>query len=160
MKTVVLGLGNTILCDDGVGPRVARELEGRVDPEKVSVLEAAVGGLALLDLMVGCDRAIIVDAIQTQDGKPGQIYRLAPDAFDSTLHVASPHDVNFATALEFGRRLELPLPREIVIFAIEAADVATFREECTPDVAKTIPDCVEMVLRELGEGSAVGPSHR
>lgn len=160
MKTVVLGLGNPILCDDGVGPRVARELEGRVDPEKVSVLEAAVGGLALLDLIVGCDRAIIVDAIQTQDGKPGQIYRLAPDALDSTLHVASPHDVNFATALEFGRRLELPLPREIVIFAIEAADVTTFREDCTPQVASAIPVCAAMVLQALDEACAPRTEHR
>ena len=149
MKTVILGLGNPILSDDGVGPRVARELEGRLDQQEVTVMEASMAGLSLLDLLAGYDRAIIVDAIQTAGGKAGQIYRLDPEAFDATRHAASPHDVNFATALELGNRLGLDLPRQIVIFAIEVADASTFSEECTPEVRRAVPVCVEMVVQEL-----------
>ena len=114
-------------------------------------METSMAGLNLLDVLAGYDKAIVVDAIQTGEGKPGQIYRFIPDAFDVTRHAASPHDVNFATALELGRMLGLPLPREIIIFAIEVADASTFSEECTPAVRGAIPVCVEMVLQELIE---------
>jgi len=149
MKTLVLGLGNPILHDDGAGVRVVEELEGKVDQQEVAVTGTSAAGLSLLDLLIGYDRAIIIDAIQTVGGKPGQIYQLEPQALDFTRHASSPHDVNFATALELGKRLGLPLPQEIVIFAIEVEDVITFSEECTSSVKRTIPVCASMVLQEL-----------
>jgi hydrogenase maturation protease len=112
-------------------------------------METGCAGLSLLDLLVGYDRAIIVDAIQTVGGKAGQIYRLDPGAFDTARHTASAHGIDFTTALEFGKKLGIPLPQQIIIFAIEALDVSTFSEECTPEVRQAIPICVEMVLQEL-----------
>lgn len=152
MKTLVVGLGNPILSDDGVGLRVAQELEGKLNSQEVTVVETSLAGLSFLDLLAGYDRAIIIDAIQTPEGRPGQIYRLAPDVFDVTRHASNPHEVNFATALELGRRLGLALPGEIVIFAIEVADASTFGEECTPQVGQAIPACVELVIQELSGG--------
>lgn len=148
-KTLVLGLGNPILCDDGVGFRVIAELKGRLDQQEVTVIETSAAGLSLLDLLAGYDRAIIIDAIQTVGGKAGQIYQLDPEAFNATRHAASPHDVNFATALELGNRLGLALPQQIVIFAIEVADTSTFSEECTPEVSRAIPVCVEKIIQLL-----------
>lgn len=148
-KTLILGLGNSLLCDDGVGIYVAAELKNRVNRPEITVMETGVAGLSLLDLLVGHDKAIIIDAIQTTDGKAGQIYRLDPKAFDTALHTASAHGIDFPTALEFGRKLGLHLPQQIVIFAVEASDVNTFNEECTPEVRQAIPVCVEMVLREV-----------
>jgi hydrogenase maturation protease len=142
-------MGNPLLCDDGVGLSVAAELKSRLDQSDVTIMETSVAGLSLLDLLVGYDKAIIVDAIQTVDGKAGQIYRLDPKAFDTALHTASSHGIDFTTALEFGKKLGLPIPQEIVILAIEASDVSTFNEECTPEVKQAVPACVEMVLREL-----------
>ena len=149
MKTLVLGLGNPILSDDGVGNQVVRELEGRLHQQGVTVRETSMAGLNLLELLAGYDRAIIIDAIQTVGGKVGQIYRLGPEALDATRHVASPHDVNFATALALGNKLDLALPKQIVIFAVEVADVSTFSEECTPAVRQAIPVCVEEIIQEL-----------
>jgi hydrogenase maturation protease len=148
-KTLILGLGNSLLSDDGVGLTVATELKNRLNESDITVMETSAAGLSLLDLLVGYDKAIIIDAIQTLDGKPGQIYRLAPEAFDTTRRTISPHDVNFTTALEFGKKVGLPLPQEIVIFAIEVSDVSTFSEEYTPQVKQAIPTCVGMVLQEL-----------
>jgi hydrogenase maturation protease len=148
-KTLILGMGNPLLCDDGVGLRVAAELKDRVEQPEITVMETGIAGLSLLDLLVGYDRAIIIDAIQTVGGKAGQIYRLDPKAFDTTIHTASAHGIDFITALEFGKKLGLSLPQQIVIFAIEASDVHTFNEECTPEVKQAVPVCVEMVLREL-----------
>ena len=142
-------MGNPLLCDDGVGLRVVAELKDRVDQQEVTIMETGIAGLALLDLLVGYERAIIVDAIQTVGGKAGHIYRLDTQAFDAARHTVSPHDIDFTTALEFGKKLGLSLPQQITIFAIEASDVHTFIEECTPEVRQAIPVCVEMVLREL-----------
>ena len=152
MKTLVLGLGNPILSDDGVGIWVAKEIQGRVNQREVTVMETSMAGLDLLDLLVNFDRAIIIDAIQTVGGKTGQIYRLDPEAFDTTRHAASPHDVNFATALELGNKLGLALPRQIDIFAIEVEDVDTFSERCTPKVEQMIPVVTDMVIQELNGG--------
>ena len=86
-------------------------------------------------------------------GKAGQIYRLDSGALNATLHTASTHDVNLATALELGNRLGVALPKQIDIFAIEVADTNTFSEECTPSVREAIPVCAEMIIRELeGDG--------
>lgn len=152
MKTLVLGLGNPILTDDGVGPQVAKALEGRLDQQEITVMEGSLGGLNLLDMLVGYDRAIIIDAIETVGGKAGQIYRLDLEAFDATRHAASVHDINFATALELGKRLGLALPQQIDIFAIEVVDTSRFSEECTPKVAEAIPLCVETIVQEMEGG--------
>ena len=149
MKTLVLGLGNPILSDDSAGYRVAMVLKDRLHMPDVDIQEAGIAGLDFLDMITGYDRTIIIDAIQTEKGKPGQIYRLGPEILADTRHTGTPHDVNLATALELGRKLKLKLPRIITIFAIEVEDVTSFSEDCTPAVAKAIPECVEMVIREL-----------
>ena len=151
MKTLILGLGNPILSDDSVGLHVARALKNKLNHQETVVIEASVAGLDFLDLLTGYDRAIIVDAIQTAGGKVGQVYRLDIEALDVTRHAASPHDVNFATALELGRRLGMALPRQIDIFAIEVANTSTFSEECTPEVQGAIPHCVTMITEELNK---------
>lgn len=151
MKTLVLGLGNPILTDDGVGPLVAKEIRDRVDRREVTVTETSQAGLNLLDLLAGYDRTIIIDAIQTVGGKAGQIYRLESGALNATRHATSTHDTNLATALELGNKLGLALPKQIDIFAIEVADTSTFSEECTPRVREAIPVCAEMIIRELGK---------
>jgi hydrogenase maturation protease len=155
MKTLVIGLGNPILTDDGVGVKVAyavREALGLRGRDEVAVSEAGVGGLGLMEMMVGYQRVILVDAIQTPAGRPGAVYRLTVDDVASaapTQHSASAHDMNLPTALEMGRRLGLALPEAVEIFAIEAEDVVTFGETCTPDVAAAIPTATELVLRAL-----------
>ena len=107
MKTLVLGLGNPILSDDGVGLRIARVLGSKLNQPEVTEMETSTADLNLLNLLAGYDRAIIIDAIQTTGGKAGQIYRLEPGVFDATRHGATPHYVNFATVLELGSKLGL-----------------------------------------------------
>ena len=148
-KTLILGLGNPILSDDSVGPAVARELESRVDPQEATVIEASLGGLNLLDLLVGYERVIIIDAIKTVSGRAGQIHKLEPAALTTSRYTASPHDINLVTALELGKKLGLAMPSKIDIFAIEVADTERFSEECTPAVAVAIPKCVRKILSEL-----------
>ena len=149
LKTLVLGLGNPILTDDGVGCQVAAALKEKLNSPDTDIKDASVGGLNFIDLVSGYDRVIIVDAIQTGKGKPGQISRLGPEDLSGTLHSGNPHDVNLPTAIELGRKLKLGIPDTIIIFAIEVEDVTAFGETCTPEVARAIPSCVEMVIQEL-----------
>jgi hydrogenase maturation protease len=151
MKTLVLGLGNPLVTDDSVGLRVAAKLkpllENRPD---VEVSEDYWGGLRLMERMVGFDRAIVIDAICT-GAPPGTIHRLTPDSI-ATQRSASSHDVNLPTALALGRSAGLSLPRDedILLIGIEAEDVLTFGERCTPSVDAAIDPSVEEVLREVG----------
>jgi hydrogenase maturation protease len=149
MKTLVLGLGNPILSDDGVGIRVAREVGEKLNDPQVTVAETSGAGLRLLDFIAGYDEVIIIDAVQTEKGQAGQVYRMGPEDFSLTKHFTSPHQINLATALELGNVLNLAMPQKITIFAVEAKDITTFSENCTPEVEQAIPEVVKMVLEEL-----------
>jgi hydrogenase maturation protease len=149
MKTLVLGIGNPILSDDGVGIMVAHEVAENLNDPQITVSETSAAGLSLLDSLLGYDKVIIIDAIQTEEGKAGQIYRMKPEDFSSAKRVSSPHQINLVTALELAKMLNLAMPREVIVFAIEAKDTATFSEKCTPEVEKAIPEAVTMVLENL-----------
>jgi hydrogenase maturation protease len=149
MKTLVLGIGNPILSDDGVGIRVAQEVGKKLDDPQITVSETSAAGLSLLDSLIGYNNVIIIDAIQTKGGKAGQIYRMKPEDFSFAKHISSPHQINLVTALELGKALNLAMPQEISIFAVEAKDTTSFSEECTPEVEQAIPEAVKMVLDEL-----------
>lgn len=154
MKTLVLGLGNPILTDDGVGIHVVRAVASRCSPGNgVAFAEASVGGLRLLDLLAGYERVILVDAIQTQGGQPGEIHRLGLQQLPACLHSGSTHDLSLPAALELGRRLGMKLPRDedLTILAVEAEDVLSFGESCTPAVAKAILPAAEATLGALQE---------
>ena len=149
LKTLVLGLGNPILSDDGVGICVAEAIKQHFHDDAVTVMEASQAGLNLLDLISGYDKLILIDAIQTVGGGIGEVYRLEASDLASTLHTCSPHDVNLATALELGKGIGMDLPREIIIFAIEVKDVTTFSEKYTPEVREAIAVAKDMVIQEL-----------
>ncbi len=103
----------------------------------------------LLDLIIGYDKLIIVDAIQTKGGQAGEMYRFTLDDFIDTHHSTSPHGVNLAIAIELGKKLGEPLPQQMVIFAIEVADVTNFSERCPPEVEEAIPLAVSMIAEKL-----------
>jgi hydrogenase maturation protease len=157
-KTLILGLGNPILSDDGVGieiaDRIKRELRNkkfasfREQNGNVDVMEASIGGLGLLDIIVGYRRLIVIDAIKTKGGKPGALYKLKVDDLRTTIHISSLHDVNFATAINIGRKCGLNIPERIDIYAVEINDNSTFGERCTPEVKKAIPGVVKKIMEQ------------
>ncbi|MFH1681673.1 MAG: hydrogenase maturation protease [Candidatus Eisenbacteria bacterium] len=152
MRTLVLGLGNPILRDDGVGIRVAERLRPLLaDRPDVTVDEDFWGGLRLMERMIGYDRAIVIDAV-APGGEPGRIRFLRPDSIP-TQRSSSAHDVNLPTALELGRvaGAHLPPTEEIFLVGIEAADVLTFGETFTPEVEAAVPRATEAVLTILDE---------
>jgi len=155
---LVVGLGNPILSDDGIGWRVSQYVRERLlddtGPftfEAVRVIEASVGGLALAELLVDYQRAIIVDAIMTRGGVPGTVYHLKLADLSGTLNTASAQDTNLSTALRALRRFGAVLPDDdaIDLIAVEVQDVLTFAERCSPAVTASIPAAGEAVMRLL-----------
>lgn len=147
-----MGLGNPILTDDGIGIHVAREVAARWTGDGVEFKEASVGGLRLLEVIAGYERVILVDAIQSSGGEPGDVHRLGVGDVRASLHAGSTHDLSLPGALALGRRMGLALPddAQISIVAIEAGDVLTFGERCTPVVAQAVPRAAEIVIGLLG----------
>ncbi|HEY54203.1 MAG TPA: hydrogenase maturation protease [Caldilineae bacterium] len=156
MKTLVIGLGNPILTDDGVGVKVAYAVEqalGSGHDDSIDVTEASVGGLRLMEMMVGYDRVILIDALTLGDAPPGSVQQMSlPDleAISPTQHSASAHDASLVTALDSGRRMGLPLPDDIIIYAISVENVLDFSDTPTPAVARAIPRVTKAVLEDLG----------
>jgi hydrogenase maturation protease len=153
MKTLILGMGNPILTDDGVGVLVAQELRGLL-PENsdIDIDEVSIGGLTLMETMIGYQRVILIDAIYGRSVKPGNIRRMNLDdlrKISPTQHSASPHDASLITALESGKRMGLQLPEEIIIYAIDVENIHEFSEKPTPDVAAAIPNVTAAILEEV-----------
>ncbi len=156
MRTLVLGLGNSILGDDAVGLRVAALVRERLDTARgVDVLEEEAGGLRLMERMAGYDRAVLVDAAVT-GGAPGTVRRLSPDELP-TRRTAAAHGVDLPRALALGRQLGYAMPSEVTIVAIEAESVLEFRDEMTPAVAAAVEPALAAVLEEL---AATPPKER
>ena len=152
LRTLVLGLGNPLLTDDSVGLRVVDRLRSALDGwPGLELAEDYWGGLRLMERLVGYDRAIIIDA-QRSGAPAGTVSILSANA-PPTRHGDSAHDVDLWTALEFGRQAgaAVPTASSIRIVAIEAADVDTFCEKCTPAVAASIPRAAEAVQALLIE---------
>jgi len=155
-KIIVIGLGNPILTDDGVGVKVAYEVEKTLGPnlpENLTITEASVGGIRLMELLVGYDHVILIDALLTKPGgNPGEIHQMSLDDLrdiSPTQHSTSAHDTSLVTALEVGRQMGMNLPNSFSIYAITVENILDFNEQPTPAVAATIPEVARMVLAEL-----------
>jgi hydrogenase maturation protease len=176
MKTLVIGLGNPILGDDGVGWRVAdqvaeeisRRMTGeairkRRSPEDVptytwssgqETIEVdclAVGGLSLMERMIDCDRAILVDALSTGQSPQGTVFCFPLDELANRAagHLSSAHDTTIQNALQVGRSLGAKLPVEVMIVAVESTNVYDFSERLSPAVEAAVPIAVQKVVQLL-----------
>lgn len=146
---LLLGIGNPILSDDGIGIIVARKIASRHVPG-VDVDEAAASGIDVMEMMLDYRKIVIVDATMFPDREPGEIMRLKEEDFSHTVHGSSPHGVNLSTAIALGRKTSPDrMPKEIVFIAMQAEDVSTFGERVTPKVKKRIPDLVDAVIEEI-----------
>ena len=147
---MIIGIGNPVLSDDSVGIKVARALAKSLGARRdVQTRELWTGGLHLMEALRGHERAILIDAIVTEGGKPGSIYTLQPTDLQQSRNTCSVHDTSFQEALELGAMLGVDLPRQITIWAIEAGDVETFSENLTRDVERAVPKVVEGVMRQI-----------
>jgi len=141
-KVVVVGVGNLLMGDDGMGIWVAEEL--RKAPDEVLVLD---GGTALLDVLEeveGAERLVIVDAM-SGDGPPGTVYVLSSDDLGKRKGRFSLHDMGVAEMLELGR-LMYRIPEDVVLVGVEPEHVG-------PGIglSRTLREKLQEVVRVVAE---------
>lgn len=153
MGSIVVGLGNSILCDDGVGVAVVRELRGKNwEGKKIDFAEGNVGGLRLMETLVGYDDAILVDAMVTGTSPPGTIVCGDWGDLPGVRHTWSSHDTRLSVALELGVAVGMKLPSRIRVWGIEVKDVDTFGEMMTPKVRNAVSVVIEEIIHYLRKG--------
>ena len=151
--TVVIGLGNPLLRDDGAGIRAARALSRRLQGQAdVEVIELYCGGLRLMEAMVGFERAVLVDAMQSGQVPAGTVQRFTVADFATTRNLRCAHDTSLDAALQLGRQLGLALPEQIEIWGIEATCLDTFGESLTRPVALGVRRLIASLGRSLRSG--------
>lgn len=154
-STLVVGLGNPLLGDDGVGWRIAeqvrRETAGAGGSVEVDCL--AVGGLHLMERLVGYRCAVLIDAITTGRLPVGSLLCFAPEDLPNLTgeHLSSVHDATLRTALSVGRSLGLSLPETILIFGVEAEPTFDFGEALSPAVEASVSHVTDQIMEFLDQ---------
>jgi hydrogenase maturation protease len=163
MKILVIGLGNPILGDDGVGWKVAEALSEQLstatqnlvkdESSKIEVDYASLGGLSLMERMLGYDRVILVDSMETGGNTIGSVRAFPLAALENPRfgHSASTHDTSLMTALQTAQTMGMDVPSRVHVVAIEAKNVFDFSEKLSPEVEKAIPVATQKVLQLLKE---------
>ena len=146
---LIFGIGNDILMDDGIGPRVVNKLAEKNAIADVQYHTSNLGGLDVLDFIEGFNQVVFIDAIKTEKGKPGTLYEFTPADFKETLHLSNLHDISFLSAIELGKRIKMKIPEKIYIFAVEIVEDQVFGKEFTPEVDKRFPEIVEEIRNRL-----------
>lgn len=146
-RTVVMGFGNLLLCDDGIGVRIAEELRGRGLPDGVEVVDGGVASLDVLHTVRDAAKWIIVDAL-VGGNEPGAVYRLTPDDLGPcqpepvySLHQLSLPDALAAVAAQG----KLP---PTVIYGVEPENTG-LGLELSPAVAAALPKVIDLIMREV-----------
>jgi len=156
-KVILLAMGNDILGDDGVALAVARQIRGESaeDPalNGVEIIESAEAGLAIMELLAGAERALILDCIATGKHAPGTLLEFTVDDFRRVV-APSPHYAGLPEVIEMAARLGIAFPGQLRVVAMEVENPWDVREEMSPSAVAAIPAFVartRSVLRELLE---------
>ena len=144
-KTLILGLGNPILSDDGIGLIVAERLRGRVDG--VDVISTPLTGLHLLDLMVGYDALFLIDAMITAESQPGELIFIPPD--EISLSTLSSHGFNLLEILKLGEKLDLSVPELKWVYGITIGRSPAFGEEPSPELMEKVEAMASQIERHI-----------
>ncbi|HYA15590.1 MAG TPA: hydrogenase maturation protease [Syntrophales bacterium] len=147
MKTLILGMGNPILSDDGVGLFIAEMLEGKIPCADVAV--SAMIGLSLFDLIIGYDKLFIVDAMTTTSGKIGELKKISEYDRYGTLHLFSSHGLDIFELMELGVRCGLPMPRLAAVYGIEIGDEVAFSESISPALSEKLPGIISYIITDI-----------
>ena len=152
---IIVGLGNPILGDDGFGWEVVRQLESHFPgmSNAVEIECASLGGLSLMERLIGYQIAILIDTIHLGQNAIGTLYCLPLEQLPdySAGHANSSHDTTLHTAIHVGRSLGASLPDPIWVVSVETPNTYDFSEELSPPVAAAVPNAAQCTLDLLNQ---------
>ena len=148
MRVVVLGVGNILLSDEGIGVRAIEELGRAYDlPPEVELIDGGTSAMELLDDLANCDTLVIADCVRA-GRPPGHLLRLVDEEIPALFRTKlSPHQVGLPEVLAT-LVITHEAPRHTVLFGVEPESLATGME-LTNTVATTLPRLVEALAREI-----------
>jgi len=157
VKTLVLGLGNPIMGDDGVGLRVVQEVRRRLrDCTSVDVQECYAAGPTLLDIIVGYEALVFVDSIQCDEPR-GTVLQPKREQLPDQPASMDAHGMGLLGVLNLGERMRLPVPRKLSIVAVAVEPNMEASESLSPEVERAVPEAVRRVLEEVRDISSPCP---
>jgi len=146
MMKRIIGCGNLLLKDEGIGVHLIEYLKRQPLPEGVELVDGATGGFDLIPFIEDAQEVIIVDAVQA-GGTPGAVYRFTPEDFETAAAPGtSLHDVTLKDIFHI-IQLKRPLP-PVVIFGVEPQEIS-WGMELTDAVRNGLPALAGMVIKEL-----------
>ena len=158
MKSIVIGLGNPILGDDGVGWKVAEEVQKQLtslpfpkgEGMQIDVEFLSLGGISLMEHLIGYERAILIDALAC-DQEPGTVItsKLSEMSDYSAFHTTSTHDTSLQNAIKLGTAMGADLPAQVIVVGIATHPVYDFSEELSLPVAQAISKAAQIVIELL-----------
>jgi len=144
-KVLILGMGNPILTDDGVGLHIVRSLKGKI--QNVETLTTPLVGLNILDQLNGYDLLFLVDALISEKNSIGSIKKLTTG--EGTLHLFTSHGIDFFELMELGRKLGLTMPEVGAVYAVEIENPISFGKELTPSLSEKLPALIESITKDI-----------
>jgi len=144
---LILGIGNILLKDEGVGVHVVNKLKEMSLPEDVELLDGGTAGLDLVDFIANRKKVIVIDAVNTGE-KPGTIYRLTEENLDvKPKAIMSFHEIDFLDAIHMSDVMGNK-PAEVIVIGIEPKDMSD-GIDLSPEIEERIPRIIEIVMEEL-----------
>jgi hydrogenase maturation protease len=158
VKSIVIGLGNPILGDDGVGWKVAEQVKKQLaaspfskgDVGQIDVEFLSLGGISLMEHLIGYQRAILIDAVAS-DQEPGSIIvsTLSEMPDTSAFHITSVHDTSLQNAMKLGKTMGADLPEKVIVVGIVTKRIYDFGEELSQPVANSLSKAAQIVIELL-----------
>jgi hydrogenase maturation protease len=145
-KTLILGIGNVLMGDEGIGVSVINELEKTALPAAVELLDGGTGSFLLLDAMQKAEKVILIDA--TVDGaKAGTVCRLRPRFSKDYPRTLTAHDIGLKDLLDTFYLLgDAP---DVTLFAVSISPLQEMTVELSPELGSIVPHVAQMVLNEV-----------
>jgi hydrogenase maturation protease len=147
-RILVMGVGNPLMRDEGIGPRVIELLRAGYEyPDNVEVVDAGTMGLTILDLLRGIDRMIVIDAVKDTGHPAGTVLLLSPDELASNQVMHSLHDMRLVDVLQNAALLDRA--PETVVVAVQIDSIEEWVLELSPAAEAALPVAVAAVLDQL-----------
>ncbi|MEN8224242.1 MAG: hydrogenase maturation protease [Bacteroidota bacterium] len=144
-RILFLGMGNEVLRDDGIGPKVVNHLKEIFDDDHFEFMTSLLGGMETIEIMKDFDEVVIIDGIFTEDGVPGTVYFMTYPDNKSTLHLSNAHDISFDMAVKLAHALSIPVPQRIRIIAVEIVEDREFGEELTIPLQRRYDEIISLI---------------
>ncbi len=146
-RILILGLGNPILSDDGVGLLLTEKVAGNIPG--VDAMSVTLAGLELLDILAGYDYVFLIDAATGTGGRPGELKELEDGS--GALHLFTSHGVNFFDLLRLGRDMGLKMPEPAAVFGIEIGNTTDFGTSLSPALDSALPSLESAIGNRIRE---------